>query len=342
MPEIHNWLDIADQYADTLLLGNGASIGLHSGFSYPSLYGYAGAQELIGRSARAIFDQFSTTDFEWVMLLLWNAERVNAALRIEEDATRTTYAGLRDALIKSVRALHVEYDNVRRYMPPIGSFIEQFSKVFSLNYDLTLYWALREANESYKASRFKDCWISGVFDRNWERLKEPIGTDETTLVFYPHGNLVLVTNPIDGEIKISRNDGSERLLDSIIDAWQSGDWLPLFVSEGSTQQKEAAIRRSDYLSTVYEDVMRDLGRSVVVYGWSMGDNDDHILRRLCAKDVRKMAISVYRGDRSGEQLDTACEETVLRVHRHNRDIELQFFDSSSAGCWKNQSPDEAE
>ena len=37
-----------------------------------------------------------------------------------------------------------------------------------------------------------------------------------------------------------------------------------------------------------------------------------------------MAVSVYKGDRSDDELDTACEEFTLRVHRHKRDIALQL------------------
>ncbi|UFI43549.1 DUF4917 family protein [Pseudomonas savastanoi] len=37
MPEIVDWAHIAEQYTDTLLLGNGASMALHPGFGCGSL-----------------------------------------------------------------------------------------------------------------------------------------------------------------------------------------------------------------------------------------------------------------------------------------------------------------
>ena len=68
----------------------------------------------------------------------------------------------------------------------------------------------------------------------------------TTLVFYPHGNLVLATNFLGQETKIC-SDQQADLLENIIRQWKIEDSTPLFVSEGSSDQKLGAIHRNGYL-----------------------------------------------------------------------------------------------
>src|ERR1044071_4899904 len=68
-----------------------------------------------------------------------------------------------------------------------------------------------------------------------------------------------------------------RLLDRVIAQWETGQWSPLFVSEGTNEQKLTAIRRSHYLNTVYAEVLPALGQNIVVYGWSMSAHDQHLV-----------------------------------------------------------------
>lgn len=81
--KIYSWKELKEKYPtwDTLLLGNGASIAIHSEFCYPSLYDKAKSDGLLSRS-ESIFKQFDTENFEQVLLACWYAEKVNAALGI--------------------------------------------------------------------------------------------------------------------------------------------------------------------------------------------------------------------------------------------------------------------
>jgi hypothetical protein len=181
--------------------------------------------------------------------------------------------------------------------------MSRYDTVLSVNYDLTVYWAMLKGNEAFGGTWFKDCWLHGTFEGDWVRFREPMkGVSGATLVFYPHGNLALTSSLTEGEVKLSVDSGSGSLLDRVILEWAEGDRLPLFVSEGKSSQKEAAISRSGYLSTVYNDVMTQLDETVTIYGWALSEQDDHIVRRVCSPRVKRIAISVYRGGRTDEQL----------------------------------------
>ncbi|WP_099246606.1 DUF4917 family protein [Mycobacterium sp. shizuoka-1] len=95
---------------------------------------------------------------------------------------------------------------------------------------------------------------------------------------------------------------------------------PLFVSEGTSAQKMAAIRRSDYLSFARRQLIED-NFNTVIFGASFGDQDDHIISALNAGSRRKFAISVWPGTESQNVATMARYKS--RLPRHD----LRFFDS---------------
>ena len=135
----------------------------------------------------------------------------------------------------------------------VGAFASAFPTVVSLNYDLTLYWAMLLFNAA-NGSWFKDAFHDGEFQTDWEYLRRPYGhAAGATLVFYPHGSLSVARDYIGEETKIAVAAGD--LLATITHRWSSGRYVPVFVSEGTSKQKVAAIRRSQYLTNVYEEVL---------------------------------------------------------------------------------------
>jgi hypothetical protein len=263
--KIHPWSDIADDFRDTLVLGNGASIAISSNFSYSSLFESAKQKEQITKNIERIFEHLDTKDFELVLHMLWHASHINKALEIEDSATSATYSELRTALVKTVRDIHVAYDDVKDELLNIATFMKQFSTVFSLNYDLLVYWAMMLGNRTWGETWFKDCFKSRFFQSDWEQYREPYGNSNgSTLVFYPHGNLALATDIVGKEVKLGSTD-YKNLLDTIINEWNEDNYIPLFVSEGTTDQKFLSISRSAYLNSVHNSVLPKSRKSVVIF-----------------------------------------------------------------------------
>lgn len=181
---------------------------------------------------------------------------------------------------------------------------------------------------------FKDCFIhSGRFEYNWKDLEEPYQSDGTTLVFYPHGNLILASTLDGEEIKIQREEEFEILLDRITAEWNGGEVIPLFVSEGETSQKLKAIRRSEYLSRVYHSVLPDAGSSLVIYGSSLNNNDDHIFQQLRKARINRIAVSVFRGERVDDEIAAQTEDIREKLSGYWPRASFTFFDAESDGCW---------
>lgn len=327
--QIHNWLDIAGKYSDSILLGNGASISINKGFTYRSLKQHAVEHGLLTDQVQRLFGYFNTDDFELILRLVWQANKVNLALKITDQQTRIAYEHVRDCLIRAVQSIHPEYSEVEQQFPYIANFLSSFKTVFSLNYDLTLYWVIMYANSIYDGHSFKDCIIHGQFDSNWWRFRDSIGRYDRniTLVFYPHGSLVLARNILEQETKLGAHVGSD-LLRSILSYWKSDNYIPLFVSEGTSPQKISAINKSHYLNIVYREVIPKIGDSLTIFGWGFGEHDIHILKRIKCSGVKRIAVSVYGDDQA------YCNRVAQMIYDNiGRDIEISFFDCQSKGCW---------
>ncbi|MFM7001807.1 MAG: DUF4917 family protein [Limnohabitans sp.] len=124
------------------------------------------------------------------------------------------------------------------------------------------------------------------------------------------------------------------LLDTIALRWSSGNYVPVFVSEGTSKQKLAAIRRSCYLTNVYEEVLSDLGENLIVYGWSFDERDQHLLDAIAKSRPKKMAVSVFT-DQPDKDQQAICHLVLTAVNQSLPNTSVTFFDSRSPGCWNN-------
>jgi hypothetical protein len=333
MEKVYPWAAIEPDFQQGLILGNGASIAFDQRFRYNSLKTHAGKHELLTPDVLRVFRYLKTDDFELVLRMLWHANKINMALEIPDDRTTQAYVSVRDALIETVRAIHVRHEEVGLRLPSAAAYMGRFSTVASLSYDVLVYWAMLVGNEN-APNRFKDCFISGAFDQDWKRLRRPWRPNsKATLVFYPHGSLAIGADLAGVESKLQADEG-EALLGTVFDKWRAGDTTPVFVSEGTSEQKRAAIRRSPYLSTVYEEVLPDLGDTVVVLGWSIHQNDHHLLDAICSSQVRAFAVAVNRQAADLAESQERVRRELAERMRFNK-FELTFFDRDSDDCWIN-------
>lgn len=325
---IHPWFELAQRYNGTILLGNGASMAVSPRFGYGSLLEHVTQRERLAEDVRRLFDFFRTEDFELILRIVWQATNVNKSLGIEDARTREAYLRIRECLIQAVRDVHPEHDEVNEQLPYIYEFLKRFNTVISLNYDLIVYWTMAYGLDINDRHQFKDCFLArGLFEQDWQRLRGMYGNERSnTLVFYPHGSLILCRNRVEQECKIHIRGAG--LLESILQRWQSEEVVPLFVSEGTHEQKANAIQSSFYLSTVYREVLAEPRENLVILGWGMGEHDVHLLKRMAVSGIQRVAVSVFRRDQ------TYCNRASLLIKEAlGQNTLVDFFDSESPGCW---------
>jgi hypothetical protein len=248
--EIKKWHDIQDHYKGTLVLGNGSSLAVDEKFKYNELYEHSINQKWINDEIKKIFEDFNTKDFERILKSLYDASRVVVSLQ-ETNAKKTidkAYENVRFSLIKAVRGIHPNFDNVKDDIDTIATFIPRFKNIVSLNYDLILYWAIMEIKHLCKDAFCGDGGTTLYEYDDLSSLYYPKGQESCTLVWYPHGTFFLNAS-LNGELESKTNKKPPNdLLDTVIEQWKGKKTIPLFVSEGDSILKKQAIRRSHYLS----------------------------------------------------------------------------------------------
>ncbi len=132
-----------------LLLGNGFSIALKPDiFTYGSLYENADFSDV--PYARQIFEALGTRDFEAVIRLLIGISKVIAiynnsdpaiANKIRQDANK-----IKTILVNTIAERHPDrpHSVTDEQYAACRAFLSNFSHIFTLNYDVLLYWALMQ------------------------------------------------------------------------------------------------------------------------------------------------------------------------------------------------------
>lgn len=333
---IKDWAEIKDDYENgNLIIGNGASVALHQKFRFDSLKEEAEKLRLFNEDISKLFIEFDTSDFELILRLVWHAKLVNKHLGIIDQKIDSAYENIKEALIKVVKEVHCEHSDIADQLPQLYQFTKQFRTVVSLNYDLILYWILMYGNRNEDGHRFKDCFQgSGLFRNNWQDLRNPIRKEkEVTLSLYQHGNLSIFRDTKNTETKVQRGD-FEGLLEVITSQWEDNK-IPLFVAEGTGTKKLESIKSSPYLSTIFYEVLPDLitqKANLVIYGWSLGKQESHLVKQIFKNNQSgKVAISIFQNNQE------ECHR-IYRLIKNEKvapNIEVEFFDSQSSGCWNN-------
>jgi hypothetical protein len=281
---LFDWRDIATLHKwDTLLLGNGMSINIWEPFGYLKLYDRA---KLSGLSAkdRTLFS--STPNFERVLADLLTAIRVNDAVGLETNPLLERYRNIQRALVQAVREVHIKLSRVPlATRKTISDTMRQFEWVFTTSYDLLVYWAMAAGGFEPFMDHFR---YRGRCEFDPARASVPANK---VPVYFLHGALHLVVGSSNATWKLRQTD-----LDSILNQFGKpikGDAKarPLLVTEGSAEDKLAAIEDNAYLSHALER-LRGRALPLVVFGSSLSEHDSHLAEALSENPNRPVAISM--------------------------------------------------
>jgi hypothetical protein len=344
--ELKEWHEIKSEYTDTLIIGNGASAAISKYFQYNNLYEHGREHGHLNSSAQKVFDQFTkkSRDFEGVLYRLWQADFINQKFELvesERKKVRKAYTDVRRALINTVKEIHPSQAKCgEERLTNIGRFMAQFSTVFSLNYDLIIYWALLNAKK-VNDWKYSDGFTEDPTHQSSKSIPKRLFDFQfsgepklgQTKIFYPHGNLALYQTKGGEESKLM--DDTDGLLNSITKRWSDNDGQPIFVCEGSAEDKISTITKSPYLSHVFQQALPSSKESITIYGWSLGEQDSHILKQLALTGCKRAAVSIYSAEKSEQQLDKETDGMLEMLRTHAGINQVDFFNAKSVGCWAN-------
>ena len=326
-----------------LLLGNGFSIACRDEFRYGRLFDEADFSAL-SIDAVPLFGLFGTADFERVIEALRTAaevldlyENVGAdvgQLRADADA-------LKEALAEVLARKHPdhvgviedsEYESAREFLSKFNG------KIYTVNYDLLLYWTLlQDAGPTVNSD---DGFRSDPDDEEAEWVVWDGYEAHSQRVFYLHGGLHLYDAGAQLQ-KITWVRTGIPLVEQIRQALAQNIY-PHVVTEGSSDQKLARIEHSPYLHRGLKSLNACQG-SLFVYGHSLAANDDHVLRRIENGKFSAIYVSLH-GDPTNDTNKAIQERAMLLVERRTqheepkppgrrRPLEVNFYDAATADIW---------
>ncbi len=312
--ELVAWSTLEGEEWPTLLIGNGLSINIWRKFGYPELR----AQARLDNSAAQLFSDLGTANFEEVLESLWHAERVAAALSLDAQAISELYSHVRGELVQAIQRVHVKWNSIpSTNLGLIAAALDKHSAVFTLNYDLITYWALMN---SLGTTEIVDFFWNNPFSPSDTRT----ASASATRLLFLHGGIHLWQDTVTGATGKWKNQQPGGLLSQFGEVLASHpDRIPLIVSEGRSEEKMRAIRRSDYLSFAYQELSENTSPTII-FGASFGPQDDHIVKALRKGAGRRIGISIFP---FGDPAEVVAAKATYRAKLPDQD--LQFFDSTT-------------
>jgi len=326
-----------------LLLGNGFSMAYNKDrFSFTSLFQSAVDKGLIDSKSPMyeIFKDFDTTDFEEIIKNLEISIKVFNAYNIlkDEDASMiyTDAMKLKEHLVDIITNNHPEKitDILEEEFKYSVDFVKNYDSVYTLNYDLLLYWTTMKL-EDYKNSKIvKNIKLEigdGFSDLTNNSTDYVVYTNNGKnsryqKIFYLHGALHIFDNKYE-IIKNTYSRTKKTLKEQTLENLKK-EIYPIFVSEGTSSQKKSKIIHNAYLNHCYRS-LKALGgqNSLIIFGTMLKTNDEHIQDAIMESNIKKIYIGIGSTDKITE-LDSFVEEAKKRYKK------IYFYDYKTVQVWR--------
>jgi hypothetical protein len=293
-----------------LLLGNGFSVAYDPVFKYDKL-----KDEVLERA-------FYGMDVEGIMLRIYSRPKY-------------MLGRLKMGFIRAISAVHPEWTTDEK-MRTCVTFLKCFSRIYTLSYDLLLYWAINSDDE------LKRKFFDGFGIQRDKRMDNWPNAGKTS-TFYLHGSLLLHCFKPPGDIATCPRKPSEchiakyirpksaaslnltaimPLIDILKNLSKTGQ-IPHFVSEGDPKQKYLRIQKCTYLKGCYE-ALKNEASNLVTYGVSF-ENDDHILEAIKSSKVKYCYIGMYDNEE-------ALYQKAESLRSDSRIVKV--YDAKTAKVWQ--------
>lgn len=333
---------VPDNVKRHALLGNGFSMACRRDiFSYDALFDRADFSNL-SAGAKDLFELLGTTDFEKVIEALKSSAKIVATYPpstsgVAEQMLRDAES-LKEVLVSAIAGSHPELlsEISDESYTACRTFLSNFERVFTLNYDILTYWAVMQI-ELQPPLKSQDGFRTPDYGKSpyvvWE-----IDNNYGQNLYYLHGALHLYDAGSEIQKYTWANTGI-RLTEQIKTALDENKY-PIFVAEGTSTEKLTRIKHNAYLTKAFDSFSRISG-ALFVYGHSLAANDEHFLNLIEKSTLSMLFVGIY-GDidsdsnklivsRANEMSEARAE--IVRTTTRRTQLSVEFFDAASAKPW---------
>ncbi|RDU74422.1 DUF4917 domain-containing protein [Helicobacter anseris] len=326
----------------TLLVGNGFSMAYNKNrFSFTSLLQNAVDKKIIEEDSKIyqIFKNNKTSDFEEVIKILENASKVVQIYAQDESLCSQLLndsKSLKNFLVEIITNNHPEKvtDISCDDFGPTVDFIKDYERIYSLNYDLLLYWTTEKLREKIedrdKDTGHKKAFVdgfSGGIDNN-EGYVEFNNNSHSNTCLYLHGALHIFD---DGDKIIKKTFSRTGIcLKEQTRIELENNRYPIFVSEGTSEQKKTKILHNAYLNHCYKSLSSIKKGDLIVFGTILKSNDTHIQDAILENQIK----TIYFGVSSLEKGMQELSDFIERAKKAKCPKEVKLYDYKSVKIWR--------
>ena len=337
-----------------LLLGNGFSIAcVPTIFTYSSLFEQADFSKM--PQVEEVFKNLSTKDFEEVVNALEHCSIVLPSYKKTMSKTATLIhehaQKLKEILIQTIAQNHpgrpsdIEERKYKACVQFLNNFLGDEGVIYSLNYDLLLYWTLMYGmNEGLLNTEPNDGFGKEVdFDEgNFSVSDYVIWQGDSNAhkqnIHYLHGALHIFER--DAEIeKFTWVNTGKPLIEQAREALAENRF-PLFVAEGDSTQKLTKITHSGYLYHSYKSFsqrmktnMKKPSACLFTYGVSFSANDTHIIKKIEKGRINHLFVGIYGNPDSAANKKIIQSVETIKRKRKNQEFLISYYSTESAAIW---------
>jgi len=323
--EIKQWNKIKTDYNNPdLFLGNGFSINLSSKFLYKSLF-----DTFISKTAepfKTLFQQFGTTNFELILSYFNHSIIINKFLGLSNSKVEQAIQELKNGLIDSIKEIHPRVEDIDwGKLEVFTSELKDFGNIYTTNYDLFLYHIIMKSMDKRRIDASFTAYQDYFWGDSRSGFKQFMSFQDYKYkhIYYMHGTL-FIFNEATIDLKIVRNGSGTELIEIIADEIQKGHF-PLFITEGTAQDKIISIYRSNYLHFCLNK-FSVANTPLLIFGNSLSDFDAHIVEAL-NNNPRELIITLYTIGLTEHQLLGMKYEILNKFPKYKPKI--VFVDSAS-------------
>lgn len=339
MTGLWNFYDLIEECRDcskSLLLGNGFSISCNRIFQYEDLFN----ESKLPNNIKNLFN--GSSDYEKVIEYLNKRKEMHQAndeyefVQIIEDWIYK----IKWDLISTITEIHSRVKPNKKDMHNTFLFLSNFSNIFTLNYDLLLYWVvvyaikLKEKNlQTYKECiKNKRFYPSDGFNRcdgEEDCIWVPYRWEQN--IYYLHGGLHLFCDT-ENTYKLSYNVNNNQTIINKTKYWLEQGSSPLIITEGNSRDKLKWIKQSEYLNDCYQQLglIKDV---LFIHGHSLDEKDKHIFKAISANpNINAVYISIFAPVTNEETIRQKAYD-LFAERINDKSLIIDFYNAQSVALW---------
>lgn len=210
-----------------------------------------------------------------------------------------------------------------------AKLLSNFQLIYTLNYDLLLYFMKENLND-----KFKDGFCNNLVLSTGDFLTWYPGYpfDNHTNIHYLHGSLHLYQEPKNNRIAKHRYLNGKILKEQFVEAIDKNEF-PKVVSGGTSQEKLEVINKCNYLSCALKS-LKSADGFLFIHGFNFNPNDEHIIDAIAHSQIEKLFISFHSSNKLENIHNSIKNIQKTRNLKDKIPVEVIYYDAETAEIWK--------